>query len=45
MVKSPKDIFEGANQVEVKHDDGRIFGTDRKLVKASGISQGGNFAV
>lgn len=45
MVETPKDIFEGTDQVEVKHYDGRIFCIGTKEAKIFGNSQVGNFVV
>lgn len=32
MVEPPKDVFEGADQVEVKHYDGCVFSSDEEEV-------------
>lgn len=45
MVEPPKEVLEGADQVEVKHCDGRVFSIGRRGVKVYGISQVGSFVV
>lgn len=45
MVEPPKDVFEGVDQVEVKHYDGCVFNNDREEVKKYGTSQVGSIVV
>lgn len=45
MVEPPKDVFESANQVEVKHYESRVFSTSRKEVKKYKTSEVGSLVV